>query len=429
MDAFSNYGDTGKTSFLILTLISFVLYSYTTLFISSGLLVARLKGKIIRAKSYLTTVPNEHSDANTIVGDKLTGMAMGKQADSDGWPVNDSYHEIVLRTSAQCLPMIKFDKGLRNHKEGKDCVRFIKKSLQGILVLLFNEGQQKTFINQAPLINNAIRSQYRVPTNPVAHMPIPPVPPAGGLSGFAAWMAQQPGFPGATAAPPAGLPAAAGLSGAIPPAAARRNPAQPSWAAISRSAAAAAAAAAPTSRYSSTTQTLQYTAPRSLTTGVPPNAFTVPPASCNLRDDCVLCLDRLRKRQCVALTACNHVFHKGCIDRAFKSKPSCPVCRVNIGSPQGKSPSGTMTVHTSAIRCTGYQEQSILINYNIKGGKQKSYHDNPGSRHGGKVVTAYLPNNADGLSLLKRLKYSFLHGLSFTVGTSVTTGIKDQCTW
>ncbi len=38
-------------------------------------------------------------------------------------------------------------------------------------------------------------------------------------------------------------------------------------------------------------------------------------------------------------------------------------------------------------------------------------------------------SNTDGQALLKRLKYAFLHGLTFTVGTSITTGTKNQCTW
>lgn len=38
-------------------------------------------------------------------------------------------------------------------------------------------------------------------------------------------------------------------------------------------------------------------------------------------------------------------------------------------------------------------------------------------------------SNLDGQALLKRLKYAFLHGLTFTVGTSLTTGRDNQCTW
>jgi DNA-binding PadR family transcriptional regulator len=41
-----------------------------------------------------------------------------------------------------------------------------------------------------------------------------------------------------------------------------------------------------------------------------------------------------------------------------------------------------------------------------------SYHDNPGQRQSGKCAIAYLPNNAEGQMLLKRLKYAFMHWLT-----------------
>ena len=58
-----------------------------------------------------------------------------------------------------------------------------------------------------------------------------------------------------------------------------------------------------------------------------------------------------------------------------------------------------------------------------------SYHVNPGQRQQGKNESAYLPNNIDGQNLLKRLKYAFMHGLTFTVGTSMTSRAPNQCTW
>jgi len=35
-------------------------------------------------------------------------------------------------------------------------------------------------------------------------------------------------------------------------------------------------------------------------------------------------------------------------------------------------------------------------------------------------------SNTDEQALLKRLKYAFLHGLTFNVGTSLTTGLKKS---
>ena len=101
-DNFSSYGDT-------------------------GVLVARLTGKMVRvARSLLPTAAV--GDANTIIGDKMVPVGGGHRRhgqglDKDGWPLKDDYHEIVLRSSAQCLPMISFDSRTRGTKEGKKCIK------------------------------------------------------------------------------------------------------------------------------------------------------------------------------------------------------------------------------------------------------------------------------------------------------------------
>ncbi|KAL9182764.1 hypothetical protein ACHAXT_004043 [Thalassiosira profunda] len=390
---------------------------------NTGLLVGRLKGKMMRAKSSFYVAQNQAVDANTIVGDKLTGLVSlpgrkGKgKADSDGWPIDDSYHEVVLRTKDQALPMVKFDASLRQHKEGKEAIRFMKTSLEGILDRLFNKGlaQPKEEYRNAPLYQRAPYSSYAR-----GGAAVPPVPPGLGPPPFPLPPgALPPGAlpPGALAGMSASLqallpPTLTGLSAPIPPLPSR------------------ATAGGHRSHSASTSQTLNYSAPQNLTTGIPPNAMASPSSSFDKKEDCVICHEQLKKRRkCVALSVCGHIFHNECIQQAFKVKPQCPVCRKAVGEPQGKCPSGTMTVHSSSIRCSGFQENSFLISYSIAAGVQKSYHDNPGKRHGGKIVNAYLPDNSDGQNLLKRLKYAFLHGLTFTVGTSMTTGAKDQCTW
>ena len=42
---------------------------------------------------------------------------------------------------------------------------------------------------------------------------------------------------------------------------------------------------------------------------------------------------------------------------------------------------------------------------------------------------AYLPDTVEGNSLLKRLTYAFVHGLTFVVGVSLTTGRANSVTW
>mmetsp|Transcript_29909 Transcript_29909/g.63431 ORF Transcript_29909/g.63431 Transcript_29909/m.63431 type:complete len:409 (+) Transcript_29909:112-1338(+) len=357
---------------------------------------------MVRAARHL--LPNQTCDANTIIGDKLIGATIGKQMGSDGWPVDDSFHEIVLRSSAQCLPMIMFDKALRNHKDGKECVRYMKKSLQDILDRLFNKGLQNSDFRNAPLITATTLHPARAAIP--APMPLPGWPPVP---------------------PPYTAPGVNYLPGISP--ALHAVSSLPAGRLRTRRTQFASRVAAANPRASSTSQTLRYTAPWSLTTGIPSNALTAPPVSCNMKEKCVICHDRLEQSLCVALNACKHVFHSQCLELSLRSKPQCPVCRVSVGAPQGKSPSGTMTVSFSPIRCSGFQEDSIVITYTLPSGRQLSYHDNPGKNHGGKVAMAYLPRNSDGQDLLKRLKFSFNHGLTFSVGTSITTGLADQCTW
>ena len=57
-------------------------------------------------------------------------------------------------------------------------------------------------------------------------------------------------------------------------------------------------------------------------------------------------------------------------------------------------------------------------------------HRNPGAAFTGvKNRVAYLPHNEDGRQLLMRLEWAFVHGLSLTVGTSLTTGQANSVTW
>ena len=174
---------------------------------------------------------------------------------------------------------------------------------------------------------------------------------------------------------------------------------------------------------------LKYTAPVSFTAGIQPDALTEPKDDEDLTEACVICHDTLSSKPCSALAVCSHVFHTVCVQEAFKRKPECPVCRKAVSSPQGKSPSGIMQISVAPMMCSGFSENTLAITYMMQAGIQMNYHDNPGHHQPGKRVTAYLPNNADGQQLLKRLKYAFMHGLTFRVGTSATTGKQNQCTW
>jgi len=258
------------------------------------------------------------------------------------------YRMIVLNTSAQCLPMIKYDKALVTFEEGSTLISELQKSLQGILDEVFNPGL------------TAPKFEYAQAT-------------------------------GAT----------------------RIN------------------ATIPNARM--TAPALRYIAPQSLSVDIDDaDIFCHPPPSFNFQNDCPICQDPLTSPQnSVALKVCNHVFHRGCIQQACKFALKCPICRISIGTPIGKSPSGSMTaIVSSHMTCGGYPNcGTIEIVYSIFSGIQEHYHENPGQPHNGKHAIAYLPDNTDGQNLLKRLKFAFMHGLTFTVGTSMTTGATNQCTW
>jgi deltex-like protein len=564
-----------------------------------GLIVARLQGANVRVP-FALKVHNFQVDGNinTIVGDKITdAMKENKDFDDDGWPTNDYNHEVVLRSSTQVLPLVKYNKPLIKTSKGRKCIQQFESSLQNILDGLFNKGHQRApmgvvvgdksryfptsivenlsqsraaalresyiarIINssgsnffasfhyipfadavsagfylqqtrsalnttattataatsatsatsnasnvgrsnstvqqllqqqqyqqyqqlllrahQAININNSATTSamlfnslpilYRAPDTTVAA--------AANDANTNAATATATATATAVSAPSYVSNAgrsnitvqrtqlllqkrqAININNSATTSATLFNPLPilyraPKTTAAVTSAAAAAAAAAATSALSSnvTVQRTQlllqarqainnsatrsanaspilYRAPNTIAAGVPSNALAET-SLFKVDDECPICQDALCPGPCVMLTVCNHVFHRSCVERAFEVKSQCPICNKEIGKPQGKSPSGSMSVSYTNLGCSGFVfESTIVVTYSMKSGTQKSYHENPGQPHRGKRTTAYVPHNTDGKNLLKRLKYAFLHGLTFTVGASLTTGIANQCTW
>jgi hypothetical protein len=96
----------------------------------------------------------------------------------------------------------------------------------------------------------------------------------------------------------------------------------------------------------------------------------------------------------------------------------------------GKSPSGTMSITTTNEDCENSKSWgSIVIQYKLEGGLQKAYHPNPGTSYSSTSTLAYLPNTPAGQALLKRLKYAFRHGSTFTVGTDHSTRAPNVSVW
>lgn len=178
-------------------------------------------------------------------------------------------------------------------------------------------------------------------------------------------------------------------------------------------------------------------------------------ANASYDDECVICLDSLWKAtdssdngsssnkkpaRVVSIKNCNHRFHYDCIREALtKGGGKCPLCSKPVEQQEGatktskgKCPSGTMEYRKISSNCSGFGNLTvgtIVIEYSIPGGIQKSFHSNPGTYYSGAFRTAYIPATAEGWDLLVRMQYSFGHGLMFTVGTSLTSCRPNVVTW
>lgn len=209
----------------------------------------------------------------------------------------------------------------------------------------------------------------------------------------------------------------------------------PSWNFISRllnrrSSAVTTMSPAPKHDPSSADETIVYRAPTTLELK-PSNKIFSPPKK-NTETDCAICLSKINhsKKTVVSLAACGHCYHSACIVEALKKHRQCPICRKFLGTPLGKMPSGQMQVEYDGDEtCEGSPPGTFVITYIIRGGKQKEYHENPGVGYGSTQRCAFVPSTSEGIDLLKRLKFAFRHGLSFTVGTSLTTGQPNSVTW
>mmetsp|Transcript_9907 Transcript_9907/g.16233 ORF Transcript_9907/g.16233 Transcript_9907/m.16233 type:complete len:333 (-) Transcript_9907:1077-2075(-) len=135
---------------------------------------------------------------------------------------------------------------------------------------------------------------------------------------------------------------------------------------------------------------------------------------------------------CVKLSKCHgHYFHKTCIERWFEQKPKCPSCSAYYAEEKGNQPrGGTMTFREDETPLPGYPDcGSIVVWYMIPGGIQTSEHPNPGLRYFGTTRMAFLPANEEGKQVLALLERAFKNRVSFTIGTSLTTGVSNVVIW
>ncbi|XP_006629504.1 probable E3 ubiquitin-protein ligase DTX3 [Lepisosteus oculatus] len=146
-------------------------------------------------------------------------------------------------------------------------------------------------------------------------------------------------------------------------------------------------------------------------------------------DYCCICMDGIREKK--TLEKCRHSFCRPCIDQAFQFKAACPVCLTFYGTQIGDQPrGGSMAVTRWTSRLPGYEPYgTIVIDYTIPSGVQERGHPNPGAGFTGTSRRAFLPDCADGQRVLRLLQRAFEQRLTFTVGTSATTGLSNVVVW
>lgn len=124
-----------------------------------------------------------------------------------------------------------------------------------------------------------------------------------------------------------------------------------------------------------------------------------------------------------------HYFHKECLIMQLKDGDSlkCCVCQHIYGGPQKSDmPHGEMKWRLlTTTSCDGFEGNGTWdIFYSIWDGKMKD-----GKRFKGTRRRAYLPDTNEGREILALLIKAFERKLTFTVGTSVTTGVENVVTW
>lgn len=383
-----------------------------------GIVVARLMGNTRRIK------PEEIGLGGTIAKMKYKILVpVGEKAIAEGFDtlignksraVDRNLDEIVLLRSAQCLPLIQYPASLANTSSGDSSIPTALQpwvdAMHRVIGDFFNEASEKR--PRKPVVLN-LRKRAAPAATRAAISP-PKKKSKRSSSKVSSTTSAKQNAPNAKVA-------SAGTSGpnALPKQKVHNsnatNPTRPSD---------------PVATALISIDEITYQAPETLS-----NTNLV--EDHNSTDDlegkiCTICQYGLSQTSDVMkVKRCQHSFCRECILRHLHNSRKCPSCQVPIGEPQGKSPSGTLTIVVDPTRsCEGHSDVGrIQITYNIFGGNQKGYHEIEGKPFKGIKRVAFLPDNDDGRRLLKRLKYAFSHGLTFSIGESLTSGKKGVVTW
>ncbi|KAK9064646.1 hypothetical protein SSX86_016028 [Deinandra increscens subsp. villosa] len=73
--------------------------------------------------------------------------------------------------------------------------------------------------------------------------------------------------------------------------------------------------------------------------------------------DCAICLSRIEEDDEIRVLRCDHLFHKGCLDRCVEYRhTTCPLCREVLGGPRMVCELGRELLHFSFCSTIVYSD-------------------------------------------------------------------------
>ena len=129
----------------------------------------------------------------------------------------------------------------------------------------------------------------------------------------------------------------------------------------------------------------------------------------------------------VKIDGCSdHYYHIGCIKMMVKDTHiRCAVCTKIYGVLYGDMPDGTMDIsYDEHTICDGYPDVgTIIIQYHFDSGIRND------TKYRGTNRLAFIPATKEGINICILLKIAFDRRLTFTIGTSLTTGMTNVVIW
>ena len=147
---------------------------------------------------------------------------------------------------------------------------------------------------------------------------------------------------------------------------------------------------------------------------------------------CVICLcDFEQEDDCILkMGRCSdHFFHKDCLEncRGDSEHIKCPICGQIYGVMLGDMPEGTVSIYyfnPGVIPCDGFEDVGTYqVYYRFPDGvRDDTYYT-------GTKRVGFFPDTPEAVEVMRLFLLCFERRLTFTVGTSVTTGRENCVIW